>query len=95
MECVCHVEMPDAMLDNSRFVSGRPWSEFSGAALGSSTVNGGTLATEGVRNALAQLLALYGMHVQGLETGSGGSSSNNNSNNGHQPSQSSAGGKWF
>ena len=69
MECVCHVEMPDAMLDNSRFVSGRPWSEFSGAALGSSTVNGGTLATEGVRNALAQLLALYGMHVQGLETG--------------------------
>jgi hypothetical protein len=95
MESVGDIEMLDAMLDNSRFVSGRPWSEFSGAALGSSTVSGGSLATEGVRNALAQLLALYGMHVQGLETGGGGSSSNNNSNNGHQPSQSNAGGKWF
>ena len=63
------------------------WNEFASSG-GSSTerVNGGALATEGVRVALAQLLALHGMHVQGLEP---------SSNNGHQQTQNaSTSGKW-
>ena len=65
-------------------IAGRSWSDGSDpSAADSSQVVGGSLATEGVRTALAQLLNLHGMHVNGLEPLVG-----------HPPTQNS-GGKWY
>lgn len=68
-------------------LTGRPWSDVgsgseSAASSDSSRVLGGSLATEGVRSALAQLLNLHGMHVNGLDPPVG------------QPSSQNSGGKW-
>lgn len=65
-------------------IIGRSWSAGSDSTTVDSTqVIGGNLATEGVRSALAQLLSLHGMHVNGLESFVG------------QPPTQSSGGKWF
>lgn len=65
-------------------IVGRPWADGADPAPGDvSQVVGGSLATEGVRAALAQLLSLHGMHVNGLEALVG-----------HPPTQNS-GGKWY
>lgn len=65
-------------------IVGRSWSDGSEpTTVDSSQVAGGSLATEGVRTALAQLLNLHGMHVNGLES------------IGSQPSNQNSGGKWY
>lgn len=64
---------------------GHCWSNGSdSAAVDCSTqVVGGSLATEGVRTALAQLFNLHGMHVTGLEPFVA------------HPSANDSGGKWY
>jgi len=62
------------------FALGSDAGQDSNAQMESSGVVGGSLATEGVRTALAQLLHLHGMHVNGLDIG-------------HPPTRGS-GGKW-
>jgi hypothetical protein len=66
-------------------IIGRSWSDGSDSAAvdSSSQLVGGSLATEGVRTALAQLLNLHGMHVNGLEPFVG------------HPSAHDSGGKWY
>merc|ERR1712071_627544 len=63
--------------------NGRSWSENGADSTTLEPVCGGSLATEGVRTALAQLLNFYGINVNGLENAIG-----------HHQTQSN-GGKWF
>jgi len=62
---------------------GRSWSENGNDSTALEPVCGGSLATEGVRTALAQLLNFHGIIVNGLEKTIG-----------HHQTQSN-GGKWF
>jgi len=63
--------------------NGRSWSENGNDSTALEPVCGGSLATEGVRTALAQLLNFHGIIVNGLEKTIG-----------HHQTQSN-GGKWF
>ena len=63
--------------------SGRSWSENGADSASSEPVCGGSLATEGVRTALAQLLNFHGINVNGLEKTIGRHQTQSN------------GGKWY
>ena len=63
--------------------SGRGWSDNGPDSTTIEPVCGGSLATEGVRTALAQLLNFHGINVNGLENTVA-----------HHPTQNS-GGKWY